>query len=105
MLDQSLVLLALPFQSQSHLLGSDLTVPWLRSRRPFGEPDTTRCACGALRCAPERSAARQVWHGAGRGPEVNLEMTVVFTVRDRRIFYVEFFRDHAKALETLGLSE
>ena len=32
-------------------------------------------------------------------------MTVVFTVRDGRIYYVEFFWDHAKALETLGLSE
>ena len=32
-------------------------------------------------------------------------MTVVQTVRDGGIFYVEFFWDHAKALEALGLSE
>ena len=32
-------------------------------------------------------------------------MTVVQTVRDGRIFYEEFFWNHAKALETLGLSE
>jgi ketosteroid isomerase-like protein len=32
-------------------------------------------------------------------------MTVVQTVREGRIFYVEFFWDHAKALEAMGLSE
>ena len=48
---------------------------------------------------------RFIWRGAGHGPEVNLEATGVFTVRKGRVFYVEFFWDHAEALETLGLSE
>jgi ketosteroid isomerase-like protein len=35
----------------------------------------------------------------------NFEMTMVYTVRKGRIFYLESFWDHGQALETLGLSE
>ncbi len=55
--------------------------------------------------AADRVVVRQIWRGAGRGPESNVEMTNVFMVRKGRIFYEEFFRDHAEALETLGLSK
>ena len=48
---------------------------------------------------------RWVWHGAGPGPEANIEMTAVYTVRKRRVFYVEHFWGHAEALEAAGLSE
>jgi hypothetical protein len=53
----------------------------------------------------DRVAVRCIWRGAGHGPELNLEMTCVFTVRKARIFGVEFFWDHAEALENLGRSE
>jgi ketosteroid isomerase-like protein len=55
--------------------------------------------------AGDRVAVRFIWHGAGHGPEADMEFTGVSTVRKGRIFYVEFFWDHAEALETLGLSE
>ena len=48
---------------------------------------------------------RFVWRGAGRGPEADLELTQVNTVRDGKIFAIEYFWDHADALEVLGLSE
>jgi ketosteroid isomerase-like protein len=53
----------------------------------------------------DRVAVRYVWRGAGRGPEAGLPMTGVWTVRKNSILVTEFFRDHAEALETLGLSE
>ena len=53
----------------------------------------------------DRVAVRQIWRGAGQGPEANMEMTNVITVRKGRIFYQELFWDHAEALETLGLQE
>jgi len=53
----------------------------------------------------DRVAVRIVLHGQGRGPEANIEMTNVVTVRNGRIVFIEFFWDHAEALETLGLSE
>ena len=53
----------------------------------------------------DRVAARFIWRGAGHGPEANMEFTGVYTVRMGRIFYLEYFWDHAQALQTLGLSE
>ena len=55
--------------------------------------------------AADRVVVRQMWRGAGRGPDLNMEMTNVFKVRGGRIVYQEFFWDHAEALETLGLGE
>ena len=39
------------------------------------------------------------WRGAGYGPEANLEVTAVYTVRKGKVLYQEFFWDHAEALE------
>jgi ketosteroid isomerase-like protein len=55
--------------------------------------------------AADRVVVRQVWHGAGRGPEVHLESTLVFTLREGKISYQEFFWEHATALDTMGLKE
>jgi ketosteroid isomerase-like protein len=55
--------------------------------------------------AADRIVVRFVWRGAGRGPEADLELTQVNTVRDGKIFAIEYFWDHAEALEVLGLSE
>ena len=35
----------------------------------------------------------------------NMEFTSVFTVRKGKIVFIEFFWDHAEALEAVGLSE
>jgi ketosteroid isomerase-like protein len=53
----------------------------------------------------DRVAVRYIWRSEGRGPESNIESTHVFTVRKQKILGVEFFWDHAEALETLGLRE
>jgi ketosteroid isomerase-like protein len=53
----------------------------------------------------DRVAVRMIWRGSGHGPEANLELTGVYTVRKGRIFYQQFFWDHAEALEAVGLSE
>ena len=53
----------------------------------------------------DRVAVRFIWQGAGHGPESNMEVTGVYTVRKGRVVAIEFFWDHAEALETLGLSE
>ncbi len=48
---------------------------------------------------------RFIWHGAGHGPEADLEVTGIYTVRKLKIREMEFFWDHAEALEAVGLSE
>jgi ketosteroid isomerase-like protein len=55
--------------------------------------------------AGDRVVVRQFWRGVGHGPDMNLEFTTVITVRKGRAIFIEFFWDHADALETLGLSE
>ena len=55
--------------------------------------------------AGDRVAVRFVWRGVGQGPEANMEMTYVATVRKGKIFNIEYFWDHTEALEAAGLSE
>ena len=55
--------------------------------------------------AGDRVAVRHIWRVAGQGPEVNLEITNVLTVRKGRIIHQEFFRDHAQAVKAVGLEE
>jgi len=53
----------------------------------------------------DRVVVRMVWRGVGHGPDLNMEVTQVYTVRKGKIRTVEFFWDHAEALEAVGLSE
>ena len=53
----------------------------------------------------DRVAVRFVWRGLGHGPDSNFEVTVISTLRKRKIVYQEYFWDHGEALEALGLSE
>jgi ketosteroid isomerase-like protein len=50
----------------------------------------------------DRVVVRHIWHAAGRGLDSTLEVTGVYTVRKRRIFYLELFWDHKEALEAAG---
>jgi ketosteroid isomerase-like protein len=59
----------------------------------------------SLSNAGDRVVASYVWRGVGRGPELNMEQAVVFTLRDGKIFLLEYFWEHAKARQALGLSE
>jgi ketosteroid isomerase-like protein len=53
----------------------------------------------------DRVVVRQIGHAVGRGPDFNVEFTVVFTMRKGKCFLLEYFWDHAEALKALGLSK
>jgi ketosteroid isomerase-like protein len=55
----------------------------------------------------ERVVVRTDWGGKGRVSGIDLvsNLSAIFTVRDGQITKLEFFFDHAKALEAAGLSE
>ena len=53
----------------------------------------------------DRVVARSIWRAVGSGPDLNIEVTSVTTVRKGKTILVEFFWDHADALAAVGLSE
>ncbi len=53
----------------------------------------------------DRVVVRQIWHAVGSGPDLNIEVTSVATLRKGKTILVEFFWDHSEALEAVGLSE
>ena len=55
--------------------------------------------------AGDRVVARFRWHGIGRGPDTSIDVTSIQTFRKGKVVMIEYFWNHAEALETLGLSE
>src|SRR3954454_14696665 len=55
----------------------------------------------------ERVVVRTDWGGKGRSSGIDLlsNLSAIFTVRDGQITKIEYFFDHAKALEAAALSE
>jgi ketosteroid isomerase-like protein len=52
-----------------------------------------------------RVVVRQIWRGFGRGPDANIDLSIIFTLREGRITSAEYFWDHAEALKAAGLEE
>jgi ketosteroid isomerase-like protein len=76
---------------------------WVRQRDAFDADDLDVVE---YIDAADRVVVRFIWRGVGHhGPESNMELTGVYTVRKGKIVFIEFFRDHTEALETLGLSQ
>ena len=50
-------------------------------------------------------AVRFLWRASTQGQEVGMEVTGVYNVRKGRVATIEYFRDHAEALEAVGLRE
>jgi ketosteroid isomerase-like protein len=55
--------------------------------------------------AADRVVIRWIWHAQGHGPEANMELTTIFTVRNGKVREAEYFWDHNEALKAAGLSE
>jgi ketosteroid isomerase-like protein len=53
----------------------------------------------------DRVVVRTIWRGIGQGPESALEWTNMCTMRKGKVIAIEYFWDHAEALEAVGLSE
>ena len=51
----------------------------------------------------DRVVVRIDWGGVGHGPESSMEMTMVGTVRDGKLYTVEFLWDHDEARAAVGL--
>ena len=76
---------------------------WRRMRSAF-DVDTVEPINDFI-AAGDRVVVRLIWQGTGEGPEMNLELTNVFTVRKGKILIIEPFWNHAEALESIGLTQ
>ena len=85
-------------------VGREAVMRWFGQLRETWDTDSFELISDFIDVG-DRVAVRQIWRGVGHGPESNLELTNVITVRKGRIVYQEFFWDHAEALQTLGLPE
>jgi len=75
---------------------------WEQQREPF---DTDTLELIEIVDLDDRIVARFIWHAVGSGPDVNIEVTSVATVRKGKTILVEFFWDHEQALKAVGLAE
>jgi ketosteroid isomerase-like protein len=74
---------------------------WVHQREIFDADDLE--AIGDFITAGDRVLVRFIWHGAGHGPDSNMELSALYTLRGGLVHLTEFFWDHSEALETLGL--
>src|SRR5690349_1793156 len=85
-------------------VGRDAVMRYIEQLRDTWHADTLE-PIGDYVDAADRVVVRFVWHAVGRGPDSNIEFTGVFTMRDGKVAFTEYFWDHAGVLEMLGLSE
>jgi ketosteroid isomerase-like protein len=86
------------------VLGRDAVMAFYEELRKTWD-DTAAEPMGEFLESGGQVAVRVLWRALTQGQEVGLEVTIVYAVRNRKIVRIEFFRDHAEALEAVGLSE
>jgi ketosteroid isomerase-like protein len=86
------------------IVGRDAVMRFFASlRETYSDEDTVVGL--SFTDARDRVVVRQIWQAKGRGPDMDMDVTAVFTLRDARIFLLEYFWDHADALKAVGLVE
>jgi ketosteroid isomerase-like protein len=85
-------------------IGREAVMRFYEQFREAWDADTLQLT-GDLSHAADRVVARFAWHAQEHGPESNIEVTVISAIRNGKLREVEFFWDHAEALEAAGLEE
>jgi len=86
------------------IAGREAVIGYFGQLRDTWDNDTLE-PIGNLIEAGDRVVVRQLWKAEGQGPKLSMEFTAIYTLRDEKLFLVEYFWSHAEALKTLGLSE
>ena len=85
-------------------LGREAVMRWFEQLRETWDVDALELISDFIDVG-DRVAVRWIWRTAGYGPEANLEVTNIHTLRKGKILDIEYFWDHAEALEALGVSK
>lgn len=83
-------------------VGRDAVMQHLNQVRATFDSDSAE-ALSDLVAVGDRVVVRMVWHGSGRGPQSDMEWTIVFTIRDCLVTRAQYIWDHAEALEIAEL--
>ena len=89
---------------QGPFVGREAVMRQVRQNRETWDADSVEPISEFVHTA-EHVVVRFVWRGRGHGPEADLELTCLYTVRMGKITAFEFFWTDAQALEAAGLSE
>jgi ketosteroid isomerase-like protein len=76
---------------------------WQRMRAPF-DADTVEPVADLI-AVGDRVVVSAAWHATGQGPEVNMQITTVYTVREGKIIRMQNFWSRADALKAAGLEQ
>src|SRR6476620_7529476 len=85
-------------------MGREAVMRWFEQLRETWDADALELISDFIDVG-DRVAVRWIWHGAGHGPEANVEATSVLTVRKGKVIGVEQFWERDDALEVAGLRE
>jgi ketosteroid isomerase-like protein len=85
-------------------MGREAAMGFYERVREAFDADTVELT-GGFSHAADRVVFRWIWHAQGQGPESNMELTTIFTVRNGKVREAEYFWDHDEALAATGLSE
>ncbi len=105
LLDPDVVVNAPPeWPEQGPFVGREAVLGQFLRLRDAWDSDTAE-PIGDFLDAADRVVGRFAYHGSGHGPEVNTELSCIYTVRNGKNVGQEFFWDHDQALEAAGLRE
>src|SRR5918994_2750192 len=74
-------------------LGREAVMAFFERLRETFDADTLE-PTGDFSHVADRVVIRWIWHGQGHGPESNMEVTAIHTVRNGKIREVEYVWDH-----------
>jgi len=92
------------FPEPGPFIGPDAVMRQWQQQRSTFQADTLEPVTDPVHGA-DRVVLRFVWHGAGSGPDQQLDVTGIYTVRNGKLLGIEHIWDHAEALEAVGLSQ
>jgi ketosteroid isomerase-like protein len=85
-------------------VGLEAVTRWFGQLRETWDAQSTEPISDFIDVA-DHVVVRFLWRTTGRGPESNMEITIVYTLRKGKISGMDYFWDHTDALKAVGLSE
>ena len=85
-------------------VGREAVMLQARQLRETSHGDTVEPVTDFLHTG-DRVVVRFVWRGRSRGPDLNIEMSCVHTVRGGKLTAFDYFWSHDEALKAAGLEE